>query len=141
MTVSTFGILKITADLFFDGGRYLAPEAALAQAHALAAGGADVLDLGAASSNPDAKPVAPELEIERLAPVVAALKSNGIAVSVDSFSPVVQRWALRQQVEYVNDIAGFPHTELYPELAASDAKLIVMHSVQGGPSARRMSVP
>jgi dihydropteroate synthase type 2 len=138
---SLLGILNITADSFSDGGRYLAPEAALAHARALAVDGADILDLGAASSNPDAKPVASEIEIERLTPVVAALKADGKAVSVDSFSPAVQRWALAQRVEYVNDIAGFPHAEFYPELAASDAKLIVMHSVQGGPSALRMSVP
>jgi dihydropteroate synthase type 2 len=135
------GILNITADSFSDGGRYLVPDAALAHARSLAADGAHVIDLGAASSNPDAKPVASETEIERLTFVVSALKAEGIAVSIDSFSPVVQRWALGQHVEYVNDIAGFPHTELYPELAASGAKLIVMHSVQGGPSALRMSVP
>jgi dihydropteroate synthase type 2 len=135
------GILNITEDSFSDGGRFLAPEAALAQARSLAANGADILDLGAASSNPNAKPVAPEVEIQRLESVVTALRASGIAISVDSFSLPVQRWALGQNVEFVNDIAGFPHTELYPELAASSARLIVMHSVQGGPSALRVSVP
>jgi dihydropteroate synthase type 2 len=136
-----FGILNITEDSFSDGGRFLAPHAALAHGRALVAGGADALDLGAASSNPDARPIAPEIEIERLAPVVAALKANGIGVSVDSFSLPVQRWALGQHVEFVNDIAGFPNVEIYPELAASNAKLIVMHSVREWPSAFQIAVP
>lgn len=135
-----FAILNITEDSFSDGGRYLEPEAALAHAHKLALD-ADVLDIGAASSHPDAKAVAPDVEIARLAPIVAALKKEGCAVSVDSFAPEVQRWALAQHVEYLNDIQGFPYTELYPELAASRAKLVVMHSVQERGRATRVDVP
>ena len=63
------------------------------RAHLLA-DGADILDLGAASSNPDAKPVAPEIEIARLAPVVARAEGEGVRLSIDSFSLQVQRWAL-----------------------------------------------
>jgi len=136
-----FGIVNITADSFSDGGRYLAPEAALAHSRALARDGADVLDLGAASSNPDALPVEAKVEIERLAPVVAALQAERKAVSIDSFSPEVQRWALGRRVDYLNDVAGFAQTELYPALAASNARLIVMHSVQGGAGTSRISVP
>lgn len=136
-----FGIVNITEDSFSDGGRYLAPEAAIAHGKALMAEGADVLDLGAASSRPDAKPVAPEIEIARLAPVVAALKRSGLTISIDSFSPAVQRWALREQVEFLNDVRGFPDPTLYPALAASEAKLIVMHSVEGVGPATRVHVP
>ena len=136
MRPKLLGILNITADSFSDGNRYLDPEAAIAHGRALSAD-AQILDLGAASSNPDALPVAPEVEIARLAPVVAALKRDGIALSIDSFAVAVQRWALAQGVAYINDIQGFPHPELYPALAASDARLIVMHSVQGlGPATR-----
>ncbi|MGD0190806.1 MAG: dihydropteroate synthase [Rhizomicrobium sp.] len=139
--VRLLGILNITEDSFSDGGRYLAPDAAVAQARALSDNGADILDLGAASSNPNAKPVAPDVEIGRLVPVVAAMKAAGAAISVDSFSPAVQRWALEQRIDYINDIAGFPNASLYPEFAASTSKLIVMHSVQGGPSSLRVAVP
>jgi dihydropteroate synthase len=135
------GIVNITQDSFSDGGRFLMPEAALSHARALVADGADALDLGAASSNPNAQPVAPEIEIERLAPVVAGLRAEGTAVSVDSFSLPVQRWALQQKVDYINDVAGFPHVELYPDLAGANAKLIVMHSVHGGSSAVSVAVP
>jgi dihydropteroate synthase type 2 len=123
------GIVNITEDSFSDGGKFLAPDAALAHAQGLARD-ADVLDLGAASSNPDAKPVAPDVEIARLAPVVARLKRDGCSVSIDSFAPIVQRWAIAQNVDYLNDIRGFPHTDIYPDLARANVKLIVMHSVQ-----------
>lgn len=140
MHVKILGIANITEDSFSDGGRYLAPEAAIAQVRKLAGDGADAIDLGAASSNPDAKPVAPEMEIARLAPVVEALKNDGIAISIDTFSPEGQRWALAQDIDYINDIQGFPNPEIYPALASCDAKLIVMHSVQGRGPATRINV-
>jgi dihydropteroate synthase type 2 len=131
------GIVNITEDSFSDGGRFLATDDAIAHARKLAGNGADVIDLGAASSNPDAKPVESSVEIARLAPVVAALKTDKILISVDTFAPEVQRWALAQDVDYLNDVRGFPFPDLYPDLAASTARLIVMHSVQGtGPAAR-----
>jgi dihydropteroate synthase type 2 len=134
------GIVNITEDSFSDGGRYLSADAAIAHARALA-NDADILDLGAASSNPDAKAVAPEVEIARLEPVVAKLKADKCAISIDTFSMDVQRWALERQVDYLNDIQGFPNAALYPELAASQAKLIVMHSVQERGPATRVDVP
>jgi dihydropteroate synthase type 2 len=139
--VKLLGIVNITEDSFSDGGRYFAHDAALAHARALSSNGADILDLGAAASNPDAKSVSADVEIARLAPIVAAMKTAGAAISVDSFSPTVQRWALQQRVDFINDIAGFPDAALYPALAASNVNLIVMHSVQGGPSSLRVTVP
>ena len=135
-----FGILNITEDSFSDGGRFLAAEAAIAQARVLAKD-ADVIDLGAAASNPDSKPVAPEVEIARLAPTVAALKQQNISVSIDSFATDVQRWALAQDVDYLNDIHGFADEALYPELARARAKLVVMHAVQKEGRATRVEVP
>jgi dihydropteroate synthase type 2 len=134
------GILNITEDSFSDGGRYLDPAAAIAHGEALAQDGADIIDIGAASSNPDARPVPPETEVARLAAVVLALKAKGIAVSIDSYTPEVQRWALEQGVGYLNDIHGFPDPALYPALAASPAKLIVMHAVQAEGRATREDV-
>jgi dihydropteroate synthase type 2 len=133
------GIVNITEDSFSDGGKYLSPEAALAHAHNLAAD-ADILDLGAASSNPDAKSVSSDVEIARLAPVVEGLKKDGRAISVDSFAPQVQRWAIAQDVDYLNDIQGFPDAQLYPALAAARARLIVMHSVQERGRATRVEI-
>ena len=102
------GILNITSDSFSDGGKYLEPQAALTHAQSLAEEGADIIDIGAASSHPDAKPVTPEVEIARLQAVVPELKAKGLTLSIDSFALEVQRWALAQSVDYLNDIHGFP---------------------------------
>src|SRR5689334_12829250 len=101
------GILNITADSFSDGGKYLAPQDALAHAASLMEDGADILDIGAASSNPDAQVIAPDVEIARLRTVLPVLKEKGFALSIDSFATDVQRWALAQGVAYLNDIHGF----------------------------------
>jgi len=136
------GIVNITEDSFSDGGKFLDSAAALAHARQLAAEGADILDLGAAASNPRAQPVTAEVEIARLSPVVAALRTGGLPISIDTFSSEVQRWALTQNVDYLNDIQGFPFPEVYPALAAGRARLIVMHSVQGlGPARRTAAEP
>jgi len=135
------GILNITDDSFSDGGLYLEPGRALFQGEALTQSGADIVDIGAASSNPDSKPVSANDEVARLAAVVPGLKAKGLSLSIDSFSTPVQRWALAQGVDYLNDIHGFADTALYPELAASNCKLIVMHMVQDRGVAVRTEIP
>lgn len=124
------GILNVTRDSFSDGGRFLATDAAIAHARALVKDGAHVVDIGAAASNPNAESVPAEEEIARIAPVLQALKQEGIAASIDTFAPEVQRWAIEQRVEFLNDIHGFPDPGIYSLLADSDSKLIVMHAVQ-----------
>ena len=138
MAPRIFGIVNATADSFSDGGKYLDADAALAHALRLHDEGADVIDIGAAASNPDAQTVAPEEEIRRLTPIVAALRGRGVSISIDSFAPQTQRWALAQGVDWLNDIQGFPDPSLYGELAASEAKLIVMHNVAPRGRAQRI---
>ncbi len=124
------GIVNLTEDSFSDGGRYLDPDRAIEHAQRLVADGADVIDLGPASSHPDAKHVEAEEEIRRLRPVVEVLLAAGVPVSVDSFQPETQRWALARGVAWLNDIQGFPEPELWPLLVESSCKLVVMHSIQ-----------
>jgi dihydropteroate synthase type 2 len=135
-----FGIVNITEDSFSDGGRHLDPAAAITEARRLAADGADVIDLGAAASNIAAKSVPPDEEIRRLEPVITALQCDGAAISVDSFQPEVQRFAIARGVDYLNDIQGFPEPSLYPDLAVARCRLIVMHAVQGRGRAQQMSI-
>lgn len=135
------GILNITSDSFSDGGKYLEPGAAIFHAQAMAQSGADIIDIGAASSHPDAQAVAPEVEVARLESVVPELKAKGLSLSIDTFATPVQRWALKRGVDYLNDIHGFPDAALYPELVKSQAKLIVMHMVQPKGVAVRTEVP
>lgn len=135
------GIVNITADSFSDGGRFLAPEAAIAQARRLAAGGADIVELGAAASNVAAAPVSPDEEMRRLDPVLKMLRENGVTTSVDSFEPATQRLALARGVEFLNDILGFPDPAIYPELAAAPkCRLVVMQSVQQRGRAERLDL-
>lgn len=124
------GIVNITADSFSDGGRFLAPEAAIAHARSLAANGADIVELGAAASNVAADPVPPDEEIRRLHPVLRALSGSGTPLAIDSCRPEVQRHAVARGIDYLNDIRGFADPGLYPELAAAACRLVVMHSVQ-----------
>lgn len=138
-TARILGIVNITADSFSDGGRYLDPEDAIRHARTLSAAGADIIDLGPASSHPDASPVTARQEIARLAPVIKALSDTGIALSVDSYQAETQLYAIRNNVSYLNDIQGFPHAEIYPDLAQSTCKLIVMHSVQSLGGATRVA--
>ncbi|HYB99395.1 MAG TPA: dihydropteroate synthase [Candidatus Limnocylindrales bacterium] len=137
MSVTIFGIVNLTEDSFSDGGRFLQPEAAIDHALRLRADGADVIDLGPASSAPEAREVSAQEEIERLAPVMAELSRHGVAVSVDSWRTQTQRYALGAGAAYLNDIRGFDDAAFHSELAASTARLVVMHSVQRGPRATR----
>ena len=140
-TPQIFGILNITSDSFSDGGEYIDPSAALVHGRKLMADGAHVLDIGPASSHPDSAPVSAAEEIARLAAVVPVLQTEGAVVSVDTFQTETQRWAFTQNVAYLNDIQGFFDESFYPELAAADAKLIVMHSIQGRGPATRAAPP
>jgi dihydropteroate synthase type 2 len=132
------GIVNITTDSFSDGGRFLDPAAAVAQARRLAADGADIVELGAAASNVAANPVAPAEEIRRLDPVIAALAGTGAALAVDSSQPETQRFALARGVAYLNDIRGFPDPSVYPDLAAGQCRLVVMHAVESEGRAQRV---
>lgn len=133
--------MNVTEDSFSDGGRFLDPAAALLHARKLAADGADILDLGAAASNPSAKPVPAEEEIRRLEPLVRTLIAEGCSISIDSFASETQLWVLRAGVHYLNDIHGFADPSIYPQLAASSAKLIVMHMIGAGVATREKGDP
>jgi dihydropteroate synthase type 2 len=136
------GIVNITEDSFSDGGRDLAPAGAIRHARGLRAEGADIIELGAAASHPGSKLVTAAEEQQRLAPVMDRLLAEGIPVSVDSFQPATQRFALSRGAGYLNDIQGFPDHAMYDALAGSACRLIVMHSVQRtGPATRVMTDP
>jgi dihydropteroate synthase type 2 len=132
------GIVNITQDSFSDGGRYLAPAAAISHARKLRAEGADIIELGAAASHPDSAPVSAAEEQSRLAPVLGQLAADGIPVSVDSFLPETLRFAVSAGAACLNDIRGFGDPGLYPLLTASECRLIVMHAVQAAGAATRV---
>lgn len=131
------GIVNITEDSFSDGGRFLAADAAIAHGRKLLTDGADIIELGAASSNPDTAHVPADVEIERLTPVIEALAAESATLAVDTAKPEVQRFVLSRNIPFVNDIRGFPDESMYDALAHSEAKLIVMHSTSDSDKAAR----
>lgn len=131
------GILNITEDSFSDGGRFLAPQRAIQQARHLMDSGARLVELGPASSHPDAQKVPAELEVARLEPVVEALVEAKIPFAVDSYETATQRWSLAGGASMLNDIQGFADESIWDELADHSCDLVVMHSIQQrGPATR-----
>lgn len=136
------GIVNITTDSFSDGGRYLAASDALAHAHELRAQGADIVELGPASSHPDAATVSPAEEQRRLTGVLDELVGAGVPVGVDSYHPETQLFAAAHGATYLNDIQGFPDERHYADLARTGCRLVVMHSVQRrGPATKVATDP
>jgi dihydropteroate synthase len=121
------GILNVTADSFSDGGRFLPQDRAIAHGLALAADGADLVDVGGESTRPGAEPVPLEDELARVMPVVRALAREGLAVSVDTMKPEVMRQAADAGCAMVNDVNAFRAAGAIAAVAASGVGLCAMH--------------
>jgi len=135
--IQLIGILNVTRDSFSDGGRFLDPEAALEHARQLAADGADIIDVGAESTHPDAEDVPAEVEIERLTPVIERLKADDVRVSVDTHKAAVMRQVLALGADLINDVTALCDPEAVAAVRDSDARLIIMHSRASGARAER----
>jgi dihydropteroate synthase len=129
------GILNVTPDSFSDGGCFLAAEAALAQARAMAEG-AEIIDIGGESTRPGAVEVGIEEEIARTAPVIRALHEGGLTapISIDTRKAPVAKAALEAGASIVNDVSAFDFDPaLGPLVAAAKVPVILMHA-QGMPA-------
>ena len=124
------GILNVTPDSFSDGGRYLDPQAAAQHACRLVAEGADMIDIGAASSRPGFSPVPAEEELRRLLPALRAVRAAvDVPISVDSDKAAVVAAALEAGADIMNDIGGLQADPDMAALAArAGAPVVVMHS-------------
>jgi dihydropteroate synthase len=125
------GVLNVTPDSFSDGGRFLDPAAAMAQAQRLVAEGADILDIGAESSRPYGNAVAVPLDEERarVAPILPAVVGLGIPVSIDTMKAAVAAWALEAGAAIVNDVWGLQRDpDMAHVVAGHDAPVVVMHN-------------
>lgn len=101
------GVLNVTPDSFSDGGRFLGPDAAIAQAQKLVDEGADFIDVGGESTRPGAEPVPPEEELRRVIPVIEALHGNiDRTISIDTSKPEVMRAAAKAGAGFINDVAA-----------------------------------
>ncbi len=128
------GILNLTPDSFSDGGRYLQPERALARVRQMCAEGADIIDLGGESTRPGAEPVSVREELERVIPVIDAIRDAGIEtpVSVDTSKPEVMRAALDAGAAMINDVRALQLPGALEAVASSRARVCLMH-MQGTP--------
>lgn len=125
------GILNVTPDSFSDGGRFLSPDEALAQADRLLTEGADILDVGGESTRPGSEPVPEAEEVARVGPVVAALvrRHPGVTFSVDTVKAGVARAALEAGAGIVNDVSGGRlDAGMAPTVAKAGAGFVLMHS-------------
>lgn len=100
------GVLNVTPDSFSDGGRYLGLDDALAHAHAMAARGADIIDVGGESTRPGAERVDPHVEAQRVVPVIKALAADGLVLSVDTTRAEVAAAAVDAGARIINDVSG-----------------------------------
>lgn len=127
---SIMGIVNVTPDSFSDGGRFFSPEAAVAQAAALAQAGADIVDVGAESTRPGHTPVSAEDEWSRLEPVLCELVARaGVPVSIDTYKATTARRALDCGVVLVNDVWGLQRDpEMAGVIAQYRAGVVIMHN-------------
>ena len=129
-TPAVMGVLNVTPDSFSDGGKFIAPEHALAQARRMIAEGADIIDIGAESTRPyGSQPISADEERERLRPVLAEIVALGIPVSIDSMKAPVVGWALDQGAAIANDVWGLQRDpDMAGLVAKRQAPVIIMHN-------------
>jgi dihydropteroate synthase len=128
MTLQVMGVLNITPDSFSDGGLFLKPEAALAQAKQLVADGATILDVGGESTRPGAARVSIEEEIARVVPVIEAINALGVEISVDTMNAETARAAIAAGATIINDVSGGKNDpEIFTVAAETNKPIIVSH--------------
>lgn len=126
------GILNVTPDSFYDGGRHNTPETALSHARQLLADGADIIDLGVVSSRPGAQLLAPQEEADRLAPLVRLLRKelpSDTIISVDTCYSLPAAKAIEAGADIINDISGGQFDpQMFHTVASLNVPYILMHT-------------
>jgi dihydropteroate synthase len=123
-----FGVLNVTPDSFSDGGLWHSPDSALEHARAMVAEGADVIDVGGESTRPGAARIDDGEERQRVEPIIRALVSEGISVSLDTMRADTARLGINLGVDYINDVSGgLSDPAMLGVVADSDVSYIAMH--------------
>jgi len=132
--VKVMGVVNVTPDSFSDGGRFLAPDAALAHARMLIAQGADILDIGAESTRPGSDPVSTRDEIARAVPLITAIREeSAIPISIDTMKPEVARAAVAAGANIWNDVTALTHSPDALSVAAELGCEVMLMHMQGAP--------
>lgn len=124
------GILNVTPDSFSDGGRHNQVEAAVERVKAMLDEGADIIDIGGESTRPGADVVGVQEELDRVMPVIDALRASGVTapISIDTYKPLVADQALQAGADIINDVNGLQAAPEMAEIAAlHKAPVIAMH--------------
>ena len=129
------GVINANEDSFFEGSRFIAKDA-IAQLKKMIGDGADIIDIGAVSSRPNAESVSELVELERIKPICDAIQSEKLyekaTFSVDSYTPSVVEYALKSGFTLINDITGASDETIIKLAIKYEAKLCIMH-MQGTP--------
>ncbi|MFQ5957454.1 MAG: dihydropteroate synthase [Candidatus Brocadiales bacterium] len=127
------GILNVTPDSFYDGGRYCEPGNALARAHQMIEEGAGIIDIGGVSTRPGSLSVSQEEELRRIIPVIKELSSQTeVPISVDTYRAKVAEKALEAGAQIINDISGLSDKDMARVAASTGAPVVIMH-LKGSP--------
>ena len=122
------GILNATPDSFSDGGKFRSAKDAIAQAELMIKGGVDLIDIGGESTRPGAEPVELQEELDRVLPVIEALKDCGVPLSIDTYKAETMRQALYAGVDCVNDIWALRQAgALEAVMESRDCGIVLMH--------------
>ena len=128
------GVLNVTPNSFYDGGRRETPEQAIADGVDMAAAGADIIDVGGESTRPGALPVPEEEELERVLPVIQGLRrAVSVPISIDTYKANVARAALDAGADIVNDISALRFDGAMAALVAKENVPVVLMHMQGTP--------
>jgi dihydropteroate synthase len=127
------GILNATPDSFSDGGKFKTPKDAIAQAELMIEGGVDLIDIGGESTRPGAEPVELQEELDRVLPVIEALKDCGVPLSIDTYKAEAMRQALKAGVDCVNDIWSLRQEGAVDAVLESNNCAIVLMHMQRDP--------
>ena len=127
------GILNVTPDSFSDGGRFSTIDSALTHAREMTAGGADIIDVGGESTRPGAKPISASEEIERVLPVIQAIRQESdVAISVDTSKAQVIHAVKSEDIDLINDVCALRREGAMDAASQSGIPVCLMH-MQGEP--------
>ena len=129
------GILNVTADSFFDGGKYNSPEKAIEHTREMLREGADIIDIGAHSTRPGHTVLTPEEELEIIKQYLPLLTNEtDVVISVDTFYPQVAKYALDNGASIINDVSGVFNPEMAELVKEYNCGWIIMHTGGGDAS-------
>jgi dihydropteroate synthase len=128
------GVLNVTPDSFSDGGSFVDPEWAVRQALKLVADGADIIDIGGESTRPGAEPVAADIELARVLPVIERLRSRSdVLISIDTCKASVAAAAVQAGADIINDVTGLTGDAAMTTVARDSGVGIVLMHMRGTP--------